>query len=195
MAKEKTKIKKKQWIEIIAPKIFKEYSLCEITTLEPKSIIGRTVKVSLMELIGNTKKQNTVIEFKITKLEDNKAKTEIIGYKVAPSSIKRFVRRGREKVENSMDFVTSDKKSIRVKSFAVTRSKTNNSVLTNLNRGLVELLKREIAKVNLEQLFSLVISNKLQEQIKSNLAKIYPLKIFLIREMKLKGDADAKTSD
>ena len=187
MAKEKTKIKKKKWIPIVAPKLFKEAELGETTVAESELVIGKTIKATLMDLIGDIKKQNTVISFKVTEVKENKALTEIVGYKIALSSIRRLVRRGKDKVDNSFICITADNKKVNLKPFLVTRFKVNKSVINAINRSTLLFLTKEVKKMKYEELINALMSNKLTGSLRSTLAKIYPLKVCLIRGADIKG--------
>ena len=74
----KEKIKKKKWVKIIAPKLFNEKHLGEISLVDPMLVIGRKIKVNLMEITNDMKKQNTEIGFKVAKLQDDKTKTKSV---------------------------------------------------------------------------------------------------------------------
>ena len=69
MAQEKaskaTTIKKKIWVQLVAPQSFNSQLIGEIPTTETKKLIGRVVTVNLMSLTGDMKKQNTNIKFLI----------------------------------------------------------------------------------------------------------------------------------
>jgi len=191
MAKEKTKIKKKKWIPIVAPKIFKEAELGETTVSESDLVLGKTIKATLMDLIGDIKKQNTEISFKVKEIKENKALTEIVGYKIALSSIRRLVRRGKDKVDNSFICITADNKKVNIKPFLVTRFKVKKSVINAINKLAVSFLSKQIKTMKYEDLISALISNKLTGSLRSAMAKIYPLKVCLIRGADLKGTVKA----
>ncbi|MFH2027682.1 MAG: hypothetical protein ABIJ08_00955, partial [Nanoarchaeota archaeon] len=186
MAKDKTKVKKKKWVQIIAPKSFREQLIGEVTLVDTKDAIGRTVKVNLMELTSDMKKQNTEIGFKIIKIQEGKALTEPINYSVSGSSIKRFVRRGKEKIDHSFDCETSDKRSVKVKPILITRFNVKKSVQTAIRKAAQEILTREIKKINKDTLFMYLVTNKLQKSLNDEISKIYPLKRAEIKQVIVK---------
>ena len=115
MAEQSTKIKKKVWYQISAPKQFEYTIIGETPVYDPSEMMGKTLSHSLMNLLNDPKKQNVSINFKVTQVDGNKAMTQIIGFKIANSSLKRFVRRNSEKIDLSFSCETSDNVTIRVK--------------------------------------------------------------------------------
>ena len=123
------KNKKKIWFEIIAPKTFKEVSLGNTLAYSLDEIKGRSIKVNLMKVTSNMKNQNVNVTFIINETRDNKGYTELVSYVFVPSSIKRLVRRGKSRVDDSFVCRTKDGKTIRVKSLMITRSITTKAGL------------------------------------------------------------------
>jgi len=185
MAEEKktTKIKKKRWYQIVAPDSFKRAVLGDTYLADPKQLNGKTLSVNLMSLIGDVKKQNIRIKFRVTKVDDNKGMTEFVGYSMVPSSIKRIVRRDKEKADFLILGTTSDGKKIKINIILVTRSKTKGSVLTSLKKSANSLTKEILAKTNLATLVNDIISFKLSRVLRDRLSKTYPLKILVIRKL------------
>ena len=185
MVEEKIKIKKKKWVEIIAPKIFKETSLGEISLVEANLAVGRTIKANLMGLTGNFKSQNTEIGLKIVSIQDGKANTEMISYTLVPSSIRRLVRRGKEKIDYTFSCSTSDGKKVKIKVFLITRFAVKKSVLTALRKSTEQILVEELKKIKFDNFIDGLVSKKITRELSKLLAKIYPLKICEIREVKV----------
>jgi len=102
------KIKKKTWFEIIAPKIFRNASLGETLVADKEQLIGKEITASLANITGDMKRQSTIIKFKITELKEDKAITDITGYSILLTHIKRMVRKGRERVDSSFVCTTKD---------------------------------------------------------------------------------------
>lgn len=178
MAKAKDK-KKKIWIKIIAPREFHNKPLGE--TLQREKLSGRKLKVSLSNLIGDFKKQNTSIGFVVTEVKDNQAKTEVYKYIISPSHLKRLVRKSKNKIDDSFVVETKDKIKLRVKPFMVTRQKTSRSTLTSLRKISREQLERYIKGNTFVDFIRDVISGKIQGRLKYELKIAYPLSLYEIR--------------
>ena len=199
MAQEQVKkVKKKQWYSIVAPKQFEDAVIGETLVYDPEAMIGKTLSHNLMNLTNDTKRQNINIHFKVTELDNNKAKTAIIGYEILPSSVKRFVRRNSEKVDLSFVCDTADNVRLRVKPLVVTRSDVKGSVAAKLRHNIVQHLTRTIKKLKYDELINELIIHKLQSEMRAILNKIYPVKVCEIRRLCLEAGErkqEAKTEE
>ena len=182
-AKTITKIKKKNWYSLIAPDIFKNSVLGETLVYDENAMMGKTITQNLMNLTGDVKKQNTNINFIVTKVENSKALTDIIGFYMIPSSIKRLTRRRSEKIELSFICDTSDEKHIRIKPLIFAISNTKGSVRSHIRRTVTDFLVKTIKKMTYNDLINDLISYKLQMTLRDNIKKIYPVRVCQIRSM------------
>ena len=181
MAEQIVKIKKKQWYPILAPKLFNNTVLGETIVADPQSMVGKTISNSLMNLANDVKRQNVNIHFKVTSVEDNKAKTVVTGYEMISSSVKRLVRRNSEKIDLSFNCETADNLWLRVKPVVITRSAVKGTVAARLRRNIVKFVIEYAKKASYEQVLTDLITYKLQSEMRSVLNKIYPVKVCEIR--------------
>ncbi len=181
MAEQVVKLKKKQWYPIIAPKQFENIVIGETLVYEPSAMLGKTLSHSLMNLTNDTKRQNINIHFKVVEIDNDKAKTSIIGYEIIPSSVKRFVRRNSEKMDISFNCETADNVFLRVKPLVITRSDVKGSIATKLRNNVILYLVKAIKKLTYDEVINELIIHKLQSVMKKDMDKIYPLKICEIR--------------
>ncbi|MBI2128899.1 hypothetical protein HYU07_01535 [Candidatus Woesearchaeota archaeon] len=185
MAEKETelKIKKKKWHSIIAPKIFSEQVIGETLVTDVKSLLNRSISANLMNLTGDPKNQNINMKFAINRVEGNKVFTDVMGYIMNPASIRRMIRREKERVDDSFACKTLDNKMIRIKPLAITVASTKSSILSKLRKKMQALIKEAVAKLNYESLLYEIIDNKLQKRVKADLSKVYPVKNFEIKMM------------
>lgn len=187
MANQKAKLKqeaswkKKRWLPIVAPELFNHALLGETMVVEPVEMIGKTINLSLMTLTGDLKKQSINVTFKVVGTHDNKAITEIIGYALSPSSIKRFVRRGRARIDTSFVCKTADDKAVRIKPFIVTAFDCSRSLASAIQKRTIECLVREVTKKEYKHVVRDLVEGRLQSRLYDALKKITPLKIASIR--------------
>ena len=181
MAEQITKLKKKQWYPIIAPKQFDNIVIGETLVYEPSQMVGKTLSHSLMNLINDNKRQNVNIHFKVVEIDDNKAKTNVMGYEIVPSTVKRFVRRDSLKMDISFTCETADNVLLRIKPLIVTKSDVKGSVAAKLRNSAISFLIKTIKKMGYDEIINDLITRKLQNSMKENLNKIYPLKTCEIR--------------
>ena len=176
-----SKVKKKQWYPIVAPKQFEDAVIGETLVYDPGAMIGKTLSHNLMNLTNDIKRQNINIHFKVTELDGSKAKTAIIGYEIMPSSVKRFVRRNSEKIDLSFVCDTADNVLLRVKPLVVSRADVKGSVAAKLRHNVVNHLTKTIKKLKYDELINELISHKIQSEMRAILNKIYPVKVCEIR--------------
>jgi len=186
MAKATTRVKgkKKRWFHIIAPKSFREQPVGEIHLYEPSKAIGRTVKINLTNLTGDMKRQNISIRFRINNVGEGKLYTEVIGYEMMTTAVKRMVRRRSSKVMLSFLATTADNKTIRIKPILLTRGKTKQSIMTSLRRSAQEFINEEAKKLNLSNLIENLVNHRFQVGLKKYLSKIYPVRIVEVKELR-----------
>jgi small subunit ribosomal protein S3Ae len=179
----KSSVKKKKWYKIVAPKIFGETVLGETSVVNPEDAFGKPLKLSLMNITNDIKKQNITISFIIDTLQGSNLTTKPIGYEMIPSAIKRLVRRRRNRLDESFMCYTQDKILIRIKPFMLTRTKTIGSNVYNLRMMMIEKVVAYVAAHPYERLIPLIVNHKLQNDIKNELNKAYPMKNFEIRKL------------
>lgn len=194
-AKAITKIKKKHWYPLIAPSIFRNAVLGETTVYDENAMMGKTVTQNLMSLTGDIKKQNTNIEFIVTKVDNGKAFTDIIGYYLIPASIKRLTRRRSEKIELSFTCETSDGKHIRIKPLIFAISNTKSSVRHHIRRSVTDFLVRTIKKMTYNDLIKDLIDFKIQKTLRDSIKKIYPVRICQIKSIYIEKEKKHEEED
>ncbi len=183
------KWKRKKWYVLQAPKFFNERPVGETMSLDEESLNGKMVNVNLMELTGDIKKQNTILKLKVIKVTGLTASTESVGFHMVPASIKRIVRRNRNRIDDSFTCKTSDGRIVRVKPLIITRDSTSRSVVSALRKNMRESIVRKIAKMKLEQLMNDLVTYKLQRTVRDELKRIYPLRSCEMRVLKEEENA------
>lgn len=194
MAKEKkaekaTKIKKKHWYQIVASKSFRNTPLGETLITDAKKAVGKHITCNLSNITNDFKKQHINVEFLIDGVENNRAYASVIGYEMAPASIKRLTRRRRDKIETSFPCITADGKNVRIKVILFTISLAKGSVKKMLFSETVNSVKKEVAKIKFEDLIMEIMANKFQKGLSLKLKKIYPLKIVEVKYLKIIGES------
>ena len=191
MAKSKSKQKveaswkRKRWFQLLAPEVFNNQVIGESLVLEASELANRTVELSMMTLTGDIKKQNINVKFRVISTHDNKAQTEVIGYGLTTASLKRFVRRRRDRVDASFVCRTKDSRPIRLKPFIMTAHNASASVTSALRLKCIDFLIREVAKMPYKQVVREVVQGRLQGRMRDSLKKIYPLRSTAIRTLEL----------
>jgi len=183
--KDKLRGKRKNWVSVLAPKLFNEKAIGESLIEESNSLIGRKLKINLMQLTSNPVHQNTLVKFKIDAIKNNSALTVIVGYGMIPTSLKRIVERNKCRIDFSFVVKTNDGVEIRLSPILITKSKVNKPLLTALRKEAINILTKKINAQKYDAFVSELVNHKVQEFLKRALKKVYPLKRAEIRVMKV----------
>ena len=177
------KTKKKKWYNVLATKYFNNSVIGETTCKDKESLIGRVVSYNLGLLTRDVKLQNVKVGFKINKVEDNNALTEIIKYELINSYIKRVVRVGRSKLDESFVVESKDKIRLRIKVLVLTKNIVQRGVLKHMRKKIKDYFSNLVSKEEYENFIIDLISHKAQVDLRKELNKIYPIAVCEVRMM------------
>src|SRR3989344_1021999 len=82
---------KKKWYGILASEYFRKIAIGEVPSYSSESLVGRRLWVNLAHLSGDLKDHSIRIRFEIKNIAGEKAETEVIGYDLLGTYIKRIV--------------------------------------------------------------------------------------------------------
>lgn len=174
-AKAATLIKKKRWVNIIAPKIFNEQIIGETYISDVSEALGKDVSVSLMALTGDPQRQTITLFFTMVGTNNNALLTQPIGYKIVPAAVRKTMRRGKEKIEDSYELITQDGVHVIIKPLLLTKNRTTGAVLANLRKTAKINLTKMVTVTTFENLLLELVNHRLQRTLSDSLKKIYPL--------------------
>jgi small subunit ribosomal protein S3Ae len=184
MAKESAqalKVRKKKWFSILAPGLFREVVVGEMPLYESIEMKGRCVTANMMNLTNNPRNQHINVKLRIVDVKDGKGLTQVLGAEMTPGSVKRLMRRGRTKVEDSFVVQTSDKKLVRLKPLIITNSVEKNSATAAIRKIVRNAAATLIIKLTYEQLLEEIVSFKLQRHLGEQASKITRIRSSEIR--------------
>ncbi len=176
---------KKQWLPILAPKIFQNAVLGETFVYEPEQMVGKGIIKNLMHLTNDAKRQNINVKFRIANVQNGKAFTDVLGYYMVQSSVRRLVRRNIEKISMSFSCKTSDNKDLQIKPLLITRAATTGSVASKIRKNTQDFLIKYIGSISYDNFINDLVNHKLQSSLKRDMSKIYPLRVCEIRSMEI----------
>jgi len=172
MAKEKA-------CEIYIPVLSK----AEVASLPPQSIPGLTGKKIKIDISNFARGKLGELTCVVKEVKDNKASAEPVKMSLFPSYIKRFVRRGISKMDESFSAESSDKIKLRIKPVFITRKKVKRSVETSLRKEAKEFITKLFSEMPANEIFSETIKGEIQKKLSKKLKKVYPLSFCEIREL------------
>jgi small subunit ribosomal protein S3Ae len=166
----------KGWYNVLAPPAFDSVTIADTLTDSPDNLINRVTGVSLQDLTNDFRKSHITLFFKVSKVEETNAHTQFAGHTLTSDYLRRMIRRRRSKIEGVYDVTTRDGAVLRVKPFATTDKRIQNS-----QRKVVrEAMKKTItdsAKVNtLSEFVKDILDGRVGSDIYKNCKKLYPVK-------------------
>jgi len=174
--------KRKQWFEIVAPQqIFNEAFLGETPAYYPKQVLNRRVEWNLALLTGDWRLQNAKVIFRIVKVHAGKAYTELEEYRLYDAYVRRIVRRGTDRIDDSFIVETRDGVKVRVMTLIITQHNTVRSKHTAIRKAVRELIINEAKEKDFYEFMKDIIFGYLQEKMRKVAHKIYPIEKAEIR--------------
>lgn len=176
---------KKQWYEIYAPKAFGEKLLGETPAADPKSLIGRKITVSLLELSRDYQKFYLKLTFQVADIQGSKANTKLVGHDIMRERIYRMVQRRVRRVDVIQDIVTKDNEKVRIKTVFVLIRRVGTSIKAATRQKAKEIIYAETKDKTFEDIIRSIISGDFQQLIRKECSKISPLGNIEIRKSEL----------
>ena len=92
-----------------------------------------------------------------------------------------MVRRNNVKIDMSFTIKTADNMNVRIKPLLLTKSDTVNSIATKIRRITQDMITKNAAKSQFDELMSDLVTHKLQSALRDLIKKVYPLRTCEIR--------------
>ena len=148
-------------------------------------------KVINIDMTKNLKGKNVEMRAKVS-YKDNELTSELISLIVTPSYFRRIMRRGIDYVEDSFETNCKDAQ-LRVKPFMLTRNRVSRTVRNEIRMTARKFIESYTNIKNTRELFSEIMTNKLQKALSLKVKKIYPLAFCEIRWIEVIGSPVKKT--
>lgn len=185
--KEKVKSKRKKGVR----KKFFEAAIPLTTTkvhlygYSPEELEGKTVK---LDLTKNLRGKNLELKAKL-KLKSGKLTGELSSLELMPFYLKKVMRRGTDYVEDSFETSCKDSKII-IKPLMITRKRVSRIIRKAIRNTAKKHLEGKIKLKDTKEIFSDVMTNKMQKELSLKVKKTYPLALCEIRILKVIGKPD-----
>lgn len=175
---------KRRWYSIHAPTLYEKQLLGETFIWETESLIGKPLRVNMMTLTNNPKKQSMEAFFVVNKVEEGVGYSKAVGLEMMQNASRRLARRGRSKVSDSFLAKTNDGSLIRIKPIIMTRSKAAKATQSALRAKAKEVLRAFTAQYSFETLMNEIVQNRLQRYLKDQLSAVFPVRSADIRSLR-----------
>ncbi len=188
MADQKSKkAQKKTFFEVKAPLTASKIQLYAGSIEE---LNGRAVK---LDLTRSLRGKSLELKMKV-KLKDEELIAEPVSLILVGSYIRRMMRKGADYVEDSFFAETRDSRVI-VKPFMITRNKVSRAIRKELRNQARKFLEGHLKNRSANEIFSEVMTNKIQKELSLKLKKIYPLALCEIRVFEIVGMKDKNSKE
>jgi small subunit ribosomal protein S3Ae len=185
--KGKDKWREKVWYSILTPAYLGEKEIATSPGIDPKSMNGRKIEMPVSDLTGNFKKTNVKMVFRVNECQGNRCFTSFVGSYVSDDSIRRMVRRRKERIDVIEKEYTRDGYLLAVKVVGVSDVKLISNKRADIRLTLEKFLKEKISTSNLLDLVSYLIGDEVLNEMSRAIRQIYTMKKLEIRETEVLG--------
>jgi len=175
---------KKRWIPMVASKEFDHVVLGETYVDDPEKAVGKVVRVNLMSLTNDPKKQSMSVTFVVTSVKNNQANTILVGFEVPPAHVRRFTKRSKAKVEDSFVYATADGVKMQIKTVLMVKAKSHHSKLSLIRAEARKFLAEVVKKESFSEVMKSVVVGNMQRDLKSEVKKYHTVVAAMIRVAK-----------
>lgn len=174
--KVKDKWRAKNWYQILAPTLFDSVPVSETLSDKSSNLIGRVTEVSLQDITNDFRKAHIKLFFKINKIEEGNAFTQFSGHTLTSDYLRRMIRRRKSRVDGVYDVETRDGAVLRVKPFAITDNRIQNSQKKLIRNIMKDTIIKEGKAKTLNEFLRDTLDEKIGSEIYKNCKKFYPIK-------------------
>ncbi|MBL7160593.1 MAG: hypothetical protein ISS93_01940 [Candidatus Aenigmarchaeota archaeon] len=185
------KWKGKDWFTVKAPAMFNGKELGEIPATSSQSLPGRTLEVSLADLVNNPSKYHIIVKFRIYSVKDSEALTRFDGLNLVKSQIFRVVRKRTSKVEVVGDVETKDNWKLHYKIFAVLNKVSDQEIQRKVRKKVIGFVKDFASKSSVDDFVKTACDGLIQKNIKKFSSNIYPIRHCEIVKVEVKKPGKA----
>ena len=172
----KDRWKAKNWYNIIAPPAFDNITVADTLSDDPEGLINRVTGVSLQDVTNDFRKSHITLFFQINKVEEDKALTQFTGHTLTSDYVRRMIRRRRSKIDGVYDVKTKDGANLRIKPFATTDKRIQNSQKRVIRESMKKTITDQSKNMTMYELIKFILDGKLGSEIYKSCKKIYPVK-------------------
>lgn len=177
--------KNKVWADIRAPVYIDDKSLGRTPANDIEGVIGRSIKITLMDLTNNYKDLNYHLTFKVSAVDGHLARTEFHEYELSRDFKRAQIRNHRSKIEGIFNLRLNDGAKVRMTTFVVTPKRAAQSVKKQMRQDMHVFLEEKLAGMS----FPAFVDELLNGTIKSELYPVaednFSIKILDVAKVKV----------
>ena len=159
--------------------------LGEVPSTDAKTLPGKTIEVSLPEVVPQSQKHFVMLKFKVSNIEGTDASTKFHGFNIAREQAFRITRKRTQKVELVSEMETKDDWKLQFTTVLVLNRKTNVTVGNRIRNEVDAFLKDFGSKTPLDEVVKSVTAGMAQKNLKKVCNKIYPVRFSEISKIEV----------
>lgn len=178
----------KQLFKIYSPPGFlegEEKIVGETIADEPDKLIGRVLEVTLSDLNNDYSKMHVKLQFQITEVVGNTARTRFKGHTFSRDYLRFLVRRRRTRIDSINNVNTKDGIPFRVTATGFTAHRSKTSQKDAIRRKMLDIVADRANELTSEEFIREATGGKLSSLVYFECKKIYPLKGVEIQKTKI----------
>ncbi len=185
--KGKDKWREKTWFSILTPAYLGEKDIATSPGLAPENMIGRKIEMPVSDLTENFRKSNVKVVFKVDNCQGNRCFTSFVGHYMNNDSIRRMVRRRKERIDIIRSEYTLDGYGITVKVVGVSDTKLTSGKRADIRLAMDKYLSERISKTKLQDLVGYLIGDEIGSDLAKTAKQIYAMKKVEVRKSEVFG--------
>jgi len=152
---------------------------------DPDKLIGRVIEISLADVNNDYSKMHVKLQFQITEVTGNAAKTRFKGHSFARDYLRFLVRRRRTRIDSISTVLTKDDIPFRITAtgFTIHRSKTSQK--DGIRRRMLDIVAKRANELKSDEFIREATGGQLSSQIYFQCKLIYPLKSVEIQKTQI----------
>jgi small subunit ribosomal protein S3Ae len=184
MAKKISAWKQKSAYLIVAPENFESRELGDTLARDPQHLMGRTIEVSMKDLVEDKTKQHLKVTFEVSGVSGNKANTRFKQFDVNPGYLRSKVRKGATKIDYIKKVGFESGKSAKIKVVVITHTAVQASRVKEMRAKITDLLdKYKESKV--DDFVQSSLFGKLGTEIYREIKKVVPVRRVEIEQVRV----------
>lgn len=178
----------KEFYTIITPdnfqigKVSEGAPIGETIASSPELLIGRILEVPLSDLVGSYSLAHIKINFQISEVVGNNAKTKFKGHLMNLDYIKSIVKRRRTRVDAIQKVITQDNIAVRLTTTAITTHRCKNSQKHAIRLKMMEIMQESANSMPLNEFGPYILSKEINQQLYRACSKLFPLSNIVVQK-------------
>ncbi len=178
----------KKWYDVLAPESLGKVTVATTPALDPSSLLGRTVEITLYDITGDYTHVNTKLKFQIYKVDGTSALTYVKGVELMRDYLRSLTRRKSSKIALIHKVTTKDGVTVRVTAVTWTQFRCKSSQRRAIRAIMKEILESKVPQMSFDDFIKAAVfsdqEGSLAQDITARVRKICSIRKVEIAKVK-----------